>query len=268
MALETDDYDVQFETDIAYASEYFEALSAMRDEGVLIVSDSSVYTKIQDPANVALAISKIEEEGLVSLEKRSDGLSKAGVNFERLNELFQGTNSTSPVILTFPVKRGSANTMHIDVVDEDIEFYYPLIDTGSVPQPPDMEPIACETQVSVPGTDLKSAINHCTKVESEQNTAVVFSTHSNKFTVSSEDQVKGSVEKTFTASGPASEVDLGDKKTTISLDYLNDVKQTLGASDDVTVHLDNDYPVRLDVVLDNEGNVKIIYVISPRIESK
>ena len=265
MELTEDDYGVQFETQVGYITNYFDALSALREEGVLVYDGDSVFTKLQDPSNVAMAISKIEGEGLDSINIGNQDLVREGLNFERANDFFSGVNSTNTAIISYPVEEGGAHYMNIDILEEDVEFMCPLIDVSSVPQPPDMEPIVCDTQVSVPGSDFKKAIKHCMKVRTEKNTGAELKTEDNEFIIKSSDQVDGSVRKKFTASGPDSQSTMQKKETVISLDYLDDIKNIIGSSDNVTVHIDDEYPVRIDVDLDDIGDAKIVYVIAPRL---
>lgn len=268
MELEPDDYGVQFETDVEYITNYFEALSDLREEGIIACDGESLFTKVQDPSNVALAISKIKESGFAKMSGDVDGIVKEGINFEKANSFFDGISKTNTVEISYPVERNNAFYMHIDIIEEDVQFTCPLLDEGSVPQPPDMDPIVCDTQVSIPGADFKKAIKHCLKVKTEQNNGAELETGDNEFTIWSEDQVEGSVEKTFTASGPDSQAMMKDKRTSISLKYLDDIKKTIGKSDEVTIHIDDDYPVRVDVNLDEYGDAKIIYVIAPRLEEQ
>lgn len=265
MELTEDDYGVQFETQVGYITNYFDALSALREEGVLVSDGDSVYTKLQDPSNVAMAISKIEGQGLESINTGNQDLVREGLNFERANDFFSGVNNTNTAIISYPVEEAGANYMNIDILEEDVEFMCPLIDVNSVPKPPDMDPIVCDTQVSVPGSDMKKAIKHCMKVRTEKNTGAELKTEDNTFVIQSSDQVDGSVKKEFTASGPDSQATMQKKATIISLDYLDDIKNIIGSSDNVTLHIDDEYPVRIDVDLDDIGDAKIIYVIAPRL---
>jgi len=268
MPLDSDEYGVQFETDVEYITNYFEALSDIRDEGLLVCDGESLFTKVQDPSNVALAISKIQGSGLGSMDHQADGLVKEGLNFEKAEGFFDGVSKTNSVIISYPVERNNAYYMHIDIVEEDVQFTCPLVGENSVPQPPDMDPIVCDTQVNIPGDDFKKAIKHCLKVKTEQNNGAYLTTGNDEFTIWTEDQVEGSVEKTFTASGPESQSMMKNKQTGISLQYLDDIKKTIGKSDEVTIHIDDEYPVRIDANLDDVGDAKIIYVIAPRIKDE
>jgi len=264
-----DDYDVQFETEVGYITDYFDAVEAYNEDGIVVCDGDKVFTKVRDKANVAMTISKIEERGLAYLDKTTGSNSKMGLQFDRVLEFFSGIKSKSSVVMTYPVEKesmGGNQYLHIDILDEDVQFYCPLLNPSDVSDIPDVDPISCSTQIKVAGSELKKAIKHCMKVESDSNQKAIFRTKGDVLTVSSESKTHGSVDKKFHASGPASEVDLGDHKTTISLGYLNDIKNIIGSADEVTVHIDTDYPIRLDVPIDVEEDAKIIYIIAPRLK--
>lgn len=265
-----DDYDVQFETDVSYITDYFDAVEAFNESGIIACNGDMIFTKVQDPANVALTVSKIESEGFNSIDKTVEGTSKVALEFERILDFFSGVSKKSSTVLTYPVEKdsmGGKQFIHIDVIDEDVQFYCPMIDLGSVADIPQMDPIQCAVQVDVPGSDLKKAIKHCEKVETDGNKAIDFQTENDRLVLKSEDKTYGSVEKQFHATGPSDDIDLGNKSTQISMDYLKDIKNIISSAEDVTVHLDDEHPVRLDVPIDDNGNAKIIYVIAPRIQS-
>ena len=267
-----DEYDVQFETDVSYIRSYIDAVEAFEsnEDGIIACDGDKIFTKLQDAANVALTLSKIESEGFAMMEKTTDGLSKIGITFERVQGFFKGVSKKSSVVMTYPVQKESmgGNFMHIDILDEDVQFYCPLLDAGSVRNIPEMDPITCSTQIKVPGSDLRDAIKHCEKVETDGNKAVHFRTNEDVLVISSEDDTYGSVDKQFHATGPASEANLGNKETMISIDYLKDIKSIIAGAGEVTVHLDEEHPVRLDVPIDSQGNAKIVYIIAPRIQTE
>lgn len=267
MSDEQQDYEVKFETDVDYIVKYFEALDAFCDNGALLCDGEKLFTKIRDGANVALTVSKIEKGGFIELESLASGLSKHGVDFNEVLDFFKGIKGSSSVVMKYPVNRKNRTFIHIDIIDEDVQFYCPLKSLNAVSDTPDIDPVKTNTQINIPGSDLKSAITHCLKVETDQNKAIELKTSGNQFILESEDQVNGAVRKTFEAGGPSQDADLGNKSTTISMDYLDDIKNIIGGANEVTIHIDDDYPVRIDAPIDDEGYAKIIYIISPRISN-
>lgn len=268
---EESEYDIQYETEVEYIVDYFEALDAIDtiEDGVVASDGEKVFTKIRDAANVALVVSKMGNKAFAAINHTADGLTKIGISFERVLDFFSGTSSKSSVVMTYPVTKDEmgGNYLHIDILDEDVQFYCPLLDVGSVSDIPDMDMISCSTRLDIPGKELKKTIKHCKKVETDKNKEVVFRTDDDKLIISSEDPTEGSVDKKFHAAGPSSEANLGQKETSVSLEYLKDIKDVIGSADEVTIHIDQEYPVRIDVPIGGGSGAKIIYVIAPRIES-
>lgn len=268
MSLEDKDWDVQFQTTVGYFTDFLDALDAFRDEGQLIATDDAVFSDVVDPSNVGLAKSKVTGKAFDSFEHKSEDQTVVGVNFERTKDFLKNTGTSSTVTVTYPVMEGSQNYMHLDILDEDLQFNVPLVDKDAVPEAPQKEPISCETRVTIDGSSFKKVIRHCKKVESEQNSSVELETYGNVFKVSSVDKVKGSVEKEFNAGGPNSSETLPELETSIAMGYLDDIKNIVGSSESVTIHIDTDYPLRLDVDIDDGGDAKIIYVIAPRLDEQ
>lgn len=265
-----DEYEVQFETSVKAITNYLDALDAIEsmEEGIIASKDEAVFSKLRDAANVALTVSKIES--FPSFNHTVDGVTEIAIEFANVSDFFTGVSTKSSAVLTYPVQKDSmgGDYLHIDIVDEDVQFYCPLLDTSSVNQTADMDPIQCSTQIKISGSDLSDTIKHCKKVETEKNKSVEFRTHGDVMTVSSEDPTRGSVDKQFHATGPDSETDLGEKSVTVSLEYLKDIEKIISKADQVTIHIDDDYPIRIDIPIDDSGSAKVIYIISPRIKSE
>lgn len=263
--VEEQDWIVQFETTAGYINSFIDGVSAIRPEGQLIADDGAVYTDIKDATNVALTISRIKDSGFNSYEFRGEDEFKIGINFEQFDEYMTSVSKNSNVVCTYPIESGGPFYMHIDVLEEDLEMFLPLIDKDSVPQSADTDPISSDTRIKIDGSDFKEGVKHCMKVKSKQNNALTFRTDGNKFILESSDQTKGSISKTFASSGPSDSNNLGQKETIIGMDYVDDVKTVIGNSSEVTVHVDDEYPVRFDCNIDDTGDAKIIYIIAPRI---
>jgi len=267
MTVDKENWKVQFETQKGYLDTYINAISAFREEGQVIATEDTIFSDVVDPSNVGMCKSKISGKGLNTYESRFEGQHVIGVSFEQWSDRLSGISSNSNVVITYPVVKQGANLMNIDVVDEDLEINLPLIDKDSVPQAPQKDPISSDTKIKVTGSKLSDVIKHCKKVESDQNKAVHFRIADSTLEIYSEDPVKGSVSKKFHSSGPQDmeSVDV-EKETMISIDYLDDLQSVIPSKQDITMHIDDSYPIRLDFNIDDKGDAKVIYVIAPRLE--
>ena len=270
MAIDKESWKVQFETQKGYLDSFINAISAFREEGQVIATDDSIFSDVVDPSNVGMCKSKISGKGLSTYNTKFEGQSIIGVNFEDWSDRLSGIPSSSNVIITYPVVQdGGSMMMNIDAIDEDLEMNLPLINKDSVPQAPQKDPISSDTKIKVTGSKFKKAIKHCTKVESDQNKAVHFRVGGSALEIYSGDKVKGTVSKKFHSSGPEDIESIEvEKETMISMDYLDDLKSVIPSKQDITIHIDDEYPIRIDFNIDDNGDAKVIYVIAPRLQQQ
>ena len=267
----TDIESATFSTEVSYLSEFISALAAYREEGKILIREDAIFSKVTDPADAAMCISKIKGTALNSIKldtNESDEI-VIGANFERMLDMLKGVPGTNEVEVTYPIKKEGTGTLYVrlDIIEDDLTFDIPGINIDTVPDIPQNEPISYSTRIVVDGSELKKALGHCDKIYSSSGGAIIFQTSGNEFIVKSSDKVDGDVEKKFRQSGPASESSLGEKKVFLGRGYLMDIAPTLGKSEDVEIHIKHEHPVRLDANLDEDGDAKIIYMIAPRIDS-
>lgn len=261
-----------FSTEVSYFKEFVDALAAYRDEGKILIREDAIFSKVTDPADAAMAISKISGTALNSIQlntNESDEI-KIGANFERIKDMLKGVSGTNEVEVTYPIQKEGKGTLYLrlDIIEEDLTFDIPGINIDTVPDIPQNEPISYATRIVVDGTELKQAIGHCDKIYTSSGGAIIFKTSGNEFVVKSSDKVDGDVEKKFRQSGPADESSLGENTVFLSREYLMDIVQVIGKSEEVEIHIKHEHPVRLDANLDDAGDAKIIYMIAPRIDDQ
>lgn len=271
MSNETTEYEsATFSTEVSYIREFIDALAAYRDEGKIIIREDAIFSKVTDPADAAMCISKIQGTALNSIKMNTNESDEIviGANFERMLDMLKGVSGTNEVEITYPVKKKGKNVLflRLDVIEDDLTFDIPGINVNEVPDIPQNEPISYKTRIVVDGSELKKAIGHCDKIYTSSGGAIIFKTSGNEFIVKASDKVDGDVEKKFRQSGPASESSLGEATVFLGRGYLKDIAPTLGKSEEVEIHIKHEHPVRLDVSLDQESDAKIIYMIAPRID--
>lgn len=259
---------VEFATEVGYLRKFIDALSALRDEGMLAFRGNDVFSKVSDGANVAMGVSRIRGQALNSFSLVNGDSLQVGIDFESFSDKLSGASSTSEVEIEYPVYTGENPRLKIFVIDEDITFKIPTLDPSSVPDIPQNDPLSHPTRVVADGTDLKKSIENAKKVADPDSPSATFKTKSDRFIISSYDKVNGSFDKVFRQSGPSeSGTSLSEHQTEISLGYLEDIKKIIGSADEVRAHIKNDHPIRFDVDLDDAGDAQIIYIIAPRLES-
>jgi len=265
---EVSEQHVQFSTTVGYFDSYMEALEAFREEGIVVFRDAALFSKVTDPANVAMCVSKIEGQALnaFSIEKAEE--LEAGINFTHIRDCLKGVSSTSELQVTWPVVRGSSRLIELNVIDEDLQFEIPTVNPDTVPDIPQNEPLSHPTRVVVGGSQLKKSVKHAGKIAQAEGASVIFETFDGVLQLRASDQVDGNFTKQFHQSGPSDGDGLSENQSEIALTYMEDVKSLLGRGDEVKIHIAQDKPVRFDVKLDDDGDAEVIYLIAPRIDSQ
>lgn len=259
---------MSFTTDTAYIRDYLEAMAAVRDEGKMIVSSDNVFSKLADPTNAMMCISRIKGRALNGIEVNNAEKVQIGARWEELDDLLSGVKATSEVNIKFPVVDKAKNTLNLHIIDEDIQFTDTTLDPETVPGVPENDPLSHKTRVVISGKDLKKAITHAKKKLDPDEHAIVMGTEDDSMYMEASDQIEGSFRKTFHQSGPSDSNGLGNHETKIGFGYLDDIYKIFGKADEVTIHIKDSHPIRFDLDLDDNGDAQIIYIIAPRIESE
>lgn len=266
---EIQDKHVQFSCTTKYLSSFIDSVDKLRDEGKLVFTDSKIYTKVADPANVGMCVSQIKGQALNSLDVVGTDEITIGAKFEKIQDCISGISSTSDLEVTWPVSPSSgANFMRINAIDEDLQFEISTLDPSTVPEMPNADPLSHSTQIKVDGSELKGTVGHAEKMISAEDDGISLETFDDVFQISASDKTSGNFKKQFHSTSPSSDVDLGEHQTYISVKYLDTISKVFGKCDVVTVHIKEDHPVRFDINLDDNGDAKVIYVIAPRLESQ
>lgn len=265
---EPEDEYAQFSCTVKYLDTFINSVSSFVDEGKVVCTKDHVYTKVADPANVALCISRIKGEALNSLSVNGTDQMVTGLDFDKILDCLSGVSSTSDVEVTWPVTSGGTKLIRLDVIDEDLQFEVNTIDSNAVAKIPDIDPLSHNSRVKVDGSMLNKTISHADKMISEDDSGVLFETFNETLQISTTDITSGNFKKQFHNHDPSVDESLQEHSTSISISYLDDIRQILGKGDTVTVHVKEDNPIRLDVDLDESGDAQIIYIIAPRLDEQ
>lgn len=259
---------VKFATNVGYFDKYLEALEAFRDEGIVVFNDNMVFSKVTDPAGVAMCVSRIKGQALNSLKVEDTEEIKVGLDFDKVRECLKGTSNTSELEVTWPVTDSGSDLMRLDIIDEDLKFEITTPDTDTIPDIPQKDPLSYNTVIEVDGSQLKKAVKHADKIADDESGSLIFETFDNVFQVRCSDKVQGKFSKQF-YSGPTEDEELDEEhQSEISMSYLEDVKNALGRGDSVKIHIKDQSPIRFDVPIDQNGDAQVIYLIAPRLKSQ
>lgn len=259
---------VRFSCTTSYLETFIKSVASFRDEGRLTFTDNNVFSKVNDPANVGMCIARIKGQALNSLEVNNSEQIEIGVGYDRVLDCLSTVSSTSDIEVIWPVESGGANLMRLDVIDDDVEFEIPTLDPSAVPAIPNVDPLTHKSQVRVGGSELKKTVQRADTMTGSTGRGIAFETYDQTLRVSSSDKTEGNFKKEFHNHDPSVEDSLGEHNTSISIDYLNDIKKIFTKGEIVTVHVKEDNPVRFDIELDEAGDAEVIYIIAPRLDTE
>lgn len=258
----------KFATDVGYLDKYLQAVESFRDEGIIMIRESGIFSKVVDPSESSMCVSKIQSTALNHVEVNDSDTVDIGLDFTRARDMLKSVSSTSEVEVDYPVNQKGTHKVRFSIPDEDLTLAINAIDTDHVPGIPDNKPLSHKTRIVVSGKELSKAFKHLGKVYDKDEGGVKFYTDSDKFVIESSDIVDGEVKKTFYASESAGSSDLGEHSVSIGWGFIDDIEKTIGKSSEVEIHIANDKPIRFDLSLDEAGDAKIIYLIAPRLDDK
>jgi len=262
---ETEAPSVKVTVNAGYIKSVFEALSQVREEGKLIFQPDAIYSKLDGPSNAIMAVCKVGGQALNGIHVESDSDVKMACEFEDIHDKLSVFNNSTDIQINYPVTVQGSNAVEFNSTEEGSWIRSTVLDESTVEDIPQADPLSHNRRVKISGTDFKRAISDSKKFVSEGNKSVHIGTEKDKFYIESSDVVDGSYRKEFYQSGPSSGDELGDVSVEIGHDFLDNIKKTVGSADNVSVHVADDKPLRIDSNLDSDGNAKIVYLIAPRI---
>jgi len=245
----------------------FEALSDVRDEGKIKFTEEGLFAKVNDPSNTMMAVCKLSDTALNGIVLDGGDEVMMGSVYENIYDTVSAFDKTTELQVEFPHVVSGSHAVRFNAPDEGLEFKETVLDVDSVADMPQTSPLSHKRRVVVDGTDLKKAIGHAERYVSDSDSGIELGTDGDVFYIESSDKVAGSMRKEFYQSGPSGNDDLGNVESSIGHIKLDDIKGVIGSAKNVTVHIADSNPVRIDADLDENGDAQIIYIIAPRIES-
>lgn len=261
-----EDTNVQFQCTVKYLSTFLESVNSFRDEGKLVFDGDNIYTKVTDPANVGMCISRIKGRALNKLEVNNADEIVVGLKFDEVLNCLSGVSGTSDVEVTWPVSASNTQLIRLDIIDEDLQFEVSTLNPDTVPDIPTSDPLSHKSRVQVDGSTLKKSVEHAEKMAGQKSNAVIFETFGETLQLSSVDQVSGNFKKQFHNHDPSVDEGLGEHEVKVGIDYLKDIKSLFKQGDVVTIHIRDSHPVRFDINLDEDEDAQVIYIIAPRLD--
>lgn len=233
--------------------EIVDVVSTLVDEAKFTIDPKGVVVKAVDPAHVAMVDLELKASGF---EKYKATAMELGIDLEKLSEVLKIAKSDDKISLEYDEER---NKLVAKV--ENITRRMPLVDTASMGEPK-VPNLNLPIKIVVKASELDKGI----KAGESVSDHVVLVASPEGFEVNCEsetDSVSLKLPKAALVSLQCKEM----AKSLFSLDYFSKMIRAVGSSENVTLYLGTDYPVKLEFDI-AKGNGHTSYLLAPRIESE
>lgn len=229
-----------------------ETLSVLVDEARFRISTEGLSVRAVDPANVAmvsfdLAASAFDDYAADDCE--------IGMDLTKINDIFGVAEKNEKAALELD-ELSQKMAIHIG----GFSYTLSLLDPSTIRAEPRIPQLELPAEVVLNGKELQKAVKAAEKISDHMSLGV----DEEIFYMEAE----GDTDKVRLEMPRDQLIDLksGEARSLFSLDYLSDIVKPASKSNEVTLELGRDYPIRISFTI-AEGAGKISYLLAPRIES-
>jgi len=229
-----------------------ETLSVLVDEARFRISTEGLSVRAVDPANVAmvsfeLAVSAFDDFAADDCE--------IGMDLTKVNDIFGVAEKNEKATLALD-ELSQKMSIHIG----GFSYTLSLLDPSTIRAEPRIPQLELPAEVVLNGKELQKAVKAAEKISDHMSLGV----DGDLFYMEAE----GDTDKVRLEMPRDQLIDLrsGEARSLFSLDYLSDIVKPASRSNEVTLELGKDYPIKIGFTI-AEGAGKISYLLAPRIES-
>jgi proliferating cell nuclear antigen len=233
--------------------EIINVVSTLVDEVKVHVAQDGVSLKAVDPAHVAMVELKIGKDAFEELKATSAEL---GVDIEKLKDVLKLAKAGDMLTIEH-----NEDQNKLVLVIANITRKMALVDTTGMSDPK-VPNLQYPTKVVLSVEDLNQGIRASESVSDH----IALRVAPDGFELACEgdtDSVSLKLKKDLVKSLDAKEA----ARSLFSLDYFSNMVRAIPAGQEVTLHLGNDYPVRVEFKI-ADGDGQVMYLLAPRIESE
>jgi proliferating cell nuclear antigen len=232
--------------------EVVNVVSTLVDEAKFIVNSEGLTLRAVDPAHIAMVDLRLGKD---AFEEFKADEAEIGLDIDKLNQFLKLARADDIVDL-----KHDEDKRRLNIVVGDITRRMSLIDTTGMSDPkvPSLE---LPATVTVKGDELTQGIKASESVS--DHIALVASPESFEMSCEGDmDQVNWKkAKKDLIALETESSV-----RSLFPLEYFSNMLKAVSPGNQVTMHLGNDYPVRMEFKIAG-GKGEVRYLLAPRIES-
>lgn len=229
-----------------------EAVSSIVDEAKINLTPDGMSIRAVDPANVAM-VSLSLKSGAFEEFTATDG--ELGVDLNRFSDILGMAEKAETVELEL-----DEETHKMVIRMSGLTYNISLLDPASIRKEPKIPQLDLPAVIVLAGNDLKRAVKAAEKVSDHMAMGVEGESFYLEAEGDSDRMRLDMVKDQLISLQPA------DARALYSLDYLSDMIKSAGRSNEVTIELGKDFPVKLNFTIAN-GSGEVNYLLAPRIET-
>ncbi len=232
--------------------EVVNVVSTLVDEAKFMVNADGLTLRAVDPAHIAMVDLTLGKD---AFEEFSADETEIGIDIDKLNQFLKLARSDDLVDL-----KHDEDKRRLNIVVGDITRRMSLIDTTGMSDPK-VPSLNLPARVVVRGDDLVHGIKASESVS--DHIALIASPEGFEMSCEGDmDQVNWKKAKKDLAELETA----GSVRSLFPLEYFSNMLRSVSGGNTVTLHLGNDYPVRMEFKIAG-GKGEVRYLLAPRIES-
>ncbi|MDW7732044.1 MAG: DNA polymerase sliding clamp [Methanolobus sp.] len=229
-----------------------EALSVLVDEARFKISPEGFTVRAVDPANVAMVSFELSSN---AFDEFAADDCEIGMDLSKINDIFSVAGKEDKVIMELD-EMSQKMLLHLG----GLSYTLALLDPSTIRAEPRIPQLELPAEVVLNGKDLQRAVRAAEKISDH----MLLGVEGDAFYMEAEgdtDRVRLDIPRDQL-------IDLrsGEARSLFSLDYLSDIVKPASKSNEVTVEIGKDFPVKIGFTIAS-GAGKIGYLLAPRIES-
>jgi proliferating cell nuclear antigen len=232
--------------------EVVNVVSTLVDEAKFMVNADGLTLRAVDPAHIAMVDLTLGKD---AFEEFAADETEIGIDIDKLNQFLKLARSDEIVHL-----KHDEDKRRLNIVVGDVTRRMSLIDTTGMSDPK-VPTLNLPARIVVKGEDLVHGIRASEAVS--DHIALIASPEGFEMSCEGDmDQVNWKkAKKDLTELEVA-----GSVRSLFPLEYFSNMLRSVSGSNTVTLHLGNDYPVRMEFKIAG-GKGEVRYLLAPRIES-
>ncbi|MBU0615777.1 MAG: proliferating cell nuclear antigen (pcna) [Nanoarchaeota archaeon] len=238
-----------------YLKESISIISELVNEARFKVSKDAIELVAMDPANVAMVIFKLLSSSFTEYDVEDN--TEIAINLNNLKQILRRASSNDMVTLEL----GEDNKLKIQLKGNTTRtFNLPIIELEDKEQK--VPELTFPTSIQLASSILNSAIEDADIVAE----SVSFEAEPKKFTVRAEGELSAAKIEIDESEDVKVHIDGESKiKAKYSIEYLKKMMNGSKLSNNVTIHFNKDYPLKLDYK--TVDKVSLSFILAPRVEN-